>query len=73
VNKASFCNCLVMMRPSTMKEDLLSMYNVKVYLQKQFVACIQETKEEIKVSLNVYATRLVHQNSPFRAFLDKHP
>ena len=45
-----------MIRPSSIKEDLPSAYNVKVYLQKQFIARIQEIKEEISVSLNVYAT-----------------
>jgi hypothetical protein len=45
-----------MMRPGTTKEDLPSTYDIKVYLQKEFVARIQEIKDEIKVGQNVYAT-----------------
>jgi hypothetical protein len=48
-NKASFRNCLVMMRPGSTNEDLPSAHDVKVYLHKAFVAHIEELAEEIKV------------------------
>ena len=44
------------MRPSSVKEDLPSAYNVKNHLRKEFVARMEELKEEIKVSMNMFAT-----------------
>ncbi|KAF8231986.1 hypothetical protein L208DRAFT_1274453, partial [Tricholoma matsutake] len=49
-NKASFCNCLVSMRPKSITKDILSTHNVTTYIHNQFVKQLEELKGDILVS-----------------------
>ncbi|KAF8223755.1 hypothetical protein L208DRAFT_1071098, partial [Tricholoma matsutake] len=49
-DKALFRNCLVIMRPKTVKCDLPSTHDVLVYIHNHFVEHLKLLKEEIKVS-----------------------
>ena len=57
-NKATFRNCLVMMRSKTVTVDLPTMHTISDYIHNQFVAQLMKLKTEIKVSnkLNILAT-----------------
>ncbi|KAF8480750.1 hypothetical protein DFH94DRAFT_630161, partial [Russula ochroleuca] len=57
-DKASFRNCLVAMRPWTTKADLPSSHNVKIYLHKQFITCLEELKRSIAVGFSVTQARV---------------
>ncbi|KAF8478745.1 hypothetical protein DFH94DRAFT_619600, partial [Russula ochroleuca] len=48
-NKATFCNCLVAMRPKTIKADLPTTYNVMSHLHNEFVGWLQQLKADIEV------------------------
>jgi hypothetical protein len=48
--KVMFHNCLIAMHPKTKHADLLSMHNVKVYLQNAFVTQLDKLKADIMVS-----------------------
>ena len=50
-NKPSFRNCLLSMRPQTVKADLPSDHDVRVCLQNQFVEYMNQLKSTIVVSL----------------------
>jgi hypothetical protein len=50
-DKATFWNCLVAMRPRTLKVELPSSYDIKKYIHKQFIICLKDLKELIAVSL----------------------
>lgn len=49
-DKIAFRNCLVAMCPRTLKADLPSAYDVKVYIEKQFMTQISKLKAAITVS-----------------------
>ncbi|KAH9009502.1 hypothetical protein EDB84DRAFT_1235332, partial [Lactarius hengduanensis] len=42
VDKATFQNCLVIMRPKTKRADLPSAYDVKVYLKNTFITHLKQ-------------------------------
>ncbi|KAF8233069.1 hypothetical protein L208DRAFT_1073234, partial [Tricholoma matsutake] len=49
-NKASFCNCLVSMRPKSITKDMPSTHNVTTYIHNQFVKRLKELKGDILIS-----------------------
>ncbi|KAF8229374.1 hypothetical protein L208DRAFT_1286927, partial [Tricholoma matsutake] len=49
-NKASFRNCLIIMRPKTIKQDLPTTHSVSVYIHNQFIEQLKQLKIQITVS-----------------------
>lgn len=49
-NKPSFRNCLLAMRPKTIRPDLPSTHEVTKYLHNEFVAWLKTLKNDIEVS-----------------------
>jgi hypothetical protein len=50
--KPIFRNCLVAMRPKTMRKDLPSRHGIEVYIHNEFVDWLKTLKNEILVSSN---------------------
>ena len=48
-DKATFCNCLVTMRPKTCVQELPSTHDVVTYIHNQFVNHLNELREFFKV------------------------
>ncbi|KAG1778616.1 hypothetical protein EV702DRAFT_967569 [Suillus placidus] len=51
VNKASFRNCLVAMRPAATKVDIPSMHNVTNYIHNSFVKFFAKFKLDMQVRI----------------------
>jgi hypothetical protein len=49
--KPIFRNCLVAMRPKTMRKDLPSRHDIEVYIHNEFVAWLKSLKNDILVSI----------------------
>ena len=54
-NKATFRNCLVAMRPKTLRVDLPSTHEVTMYIHNKFIMWLKELKTDIEVSYNAYS------------------
>jgi hypothetical protein len=50
-NKATFRNCLVVMRPKTKVADLPSVNDIRIYLRNAFVQRLKQLKQDIEVSI----------------------
>lgn len=48
--KATFRNCLVVMRPKTKATDLPSIHDVRIYLRNAFVQHVEQLRDDIEVS-----------------------
>ncbi|KAH9014795.1 hypothetical protein EDB83DRAFT_2181432, partial [Lactarius deliciosus] len=48
-DKATFRNCLVIMRPKTKQADLPSAYDVKVYIKNTFIIHLKQLNNDIVV------------------------
>ncbi|KAG2754231.1 hypothetical protein P692DRAFT_20721124 [Suillus brevipes Sb2] len=57
VNKATFRNCLVAMRPSATKADIPSTHDITVFIHNSFLDFFKQIKSEIQVS-HVYFYKL---------------
>jgi hypothetical protein len=54
-NKATFRNCLVVMRPKMLRVDLPSTHEVTTYIHNKFIVWLKELKTDIEVSYNTYS------------------
>ena len=57
-DKAQFWNCLVSMRPNTIKADLPTAHDVTLYIHNAFINHLQVLKEEIQVIHQTHLTKL---------------
>ena len=53
-NKATFRNCLIVIRPKTLCVDLPSTHKVMTYIHNKFIVWLKELKNDIEVSYNTY-------------------
>ncbi len=70
--KPSFWNCLVAMRPKTMRKDLPTRHNIEIYIHNEFMDWLKTLKSEILVSslfLQVICTHFYTQKAPSRILL----
>jgi hypothetical protein len=60
-NKATFRNCLVIMRPKTTARDLPSTNDVRIHLWNSFIRHLDQLQRDIEVSLLRIRKRLHSQ------------
>ena len=48
--KAMFCNCLVLMRPKAVHQDVPTTHQVTMYIHNEFVKWLNDLKSDILVS-----------------------